>query len=218
MQFNSKIGSTSVTKSTGLAEAPPAKTKLDAKAPSAQHINNLIFKYAMIDNAPAKVNTGKATVHKIRLAHREGARPKTEYQQSLRQQENPIELLERRPEAVGCVQTGIAGREGAAQIGPNGRSQIGGGLHLVCSTGHRAPGERERSVGLRDRLEHGGRFHDEDRAQARNRAKRIANDDGIGSGVIRGYVVDRKDARGGAGDSPVIGQIAAVQPPLVAQG
>jgi hypothetical protein len=37
------MGLTSVTKSTGLAAAPPAKTKPEAKAPSKQHFNKLML-------------------------------------------------------------------------------------------------------------------------------------------------------------------------------
>jgi hypothetical protein len=39
--------------------APPTRTKPDPKAPSAQHLNNLMFKALMIDNARLKVNSGQ---------------------------------------------------------------------------------------------------------------------------------------------------------------
>src|SRR5277367_6465492 len=55
-QFISKIGLTSVTKSTGLAAAAPTRTKPDAKAPSAQHLINLMFKALKMNNAQTKVN------------------------------------------------------------------------------------------------------------------------------------------------------------------
>jgi hypothetical protein len=42
-----------------LAAALPTKTKPDAKAPSAQHFNNLMFQALMMDNRRVKVNSGQ---------------------------------------------------------------------------------------------------------------------------------------------------------------